>query len=62
MFSFSTLITSVKPLRLISVIAPIGMLDLSSTLGLTRSVKLALDGACKIDVRVTPYDVMEANT
>jgi hypothetical protein len=61
MFSFSTLITSVKPLRLISVIAPEGMLDLSSTLGLTPSVKPALDDACKIDVRVTPYGVMEAN-
>ncbi len=54
MFSFSTLITSVKPLGLISVIAPIGMLDLSSTLGLTPSVKQSLDEACKIDVRVTP--------
>jgi hypothetical protein len=39
---FSALTPIVKPLGLISVIAPIGMLDLSSTLALTPSVKVGL--------------------
>jgi hypothetical protein len=40
-FSISTLTPSVKPLGLISTFAPIGMLDLGSTLALTPSVKQA---------------------
>jgi len=41
LFSFSDSTPSVKPLGLISVIAPIGMLDLNLTLALTPSVKWA---------------------
>jgi hypothetical protein len=40
---FPALTPSVKPLGLISVIAPIGMLDLSSTLALTPRVKEGLN-------------------
>jgi hypothetical protein len=40
--SFSAVTPIVKPLGLISVIAPIGMLDLSSTLALTPNVKVGL--------------------
>jgi hypothetical protein len=40
-FLFQPLTPSVKPLGLISVIAPIGMRDLSSTLDLTPSLKWA---------------------
>jgi hypothetical protein len=40
-FSISVLTPSVKPLGLISTLAPIGMLDLSCTLALTPSVKWA---------------------
>jgi hypothetical protein len=42
MILFSTLIPSEKPLRLILVIAIIGMFDLSFTLALTSNVKWAL--------------------
>jgi hypothetical protein len=43
MFSFSALTPSVKTLGPISIFAPIGMLDMSSTLALTPSVKWALE-------------------
>ncbi len=41
LFSISAMTPSVKPVGLISTFAPIGMLDLSSTLALTPSVKWA---------------------
>ncbi len=49
LFFFSALTPSVKPLMLISVIGPIGMFDLSSTLGLTPSIKGAIRLASNID-------------
>jgi hypothetical protein len=42
LFLFSALTPIVKPFGLISVIAPIGKLDLSSTLALTPNVKVGL--------------------
>jgi len=42
-FYFSTLTPIVKTLGLVSVIAPIGIFDLSSTMALTPSVKWALE-------------------
>lgn len=40
---FLTLTPIVKPLGLISMIAPIGIFDLTSTMALTLSVKWALE-------------------
>jgi hypothetical protein len=42
LFSYSALTLIVKPLTLISVIAPMGMLDLNLTLTLIPNVKWAL--------------------